>query len=104
MTQAGAQPDPVEERGAPRFPVSFRSVLLECDIFGEHVDIINIARLGFLARTRLIRSSGETLRLHLPDLGTLPAEVVWCANGLLGARFSDPIDERSFDDFLEGLG
>jgi hypothetical protein len=104
MAEAAPVQDVIEDRAAPRFPVSFRSVVLECDMFGEQVDVVNIARLGFLARTRLIRSSGESLRLHLPDLGMLQAEVVWCSNGLLGARFHDPIDERSFADFLEGLG
>jgi hypothetical protein len=93
----------LEQRAATRHTVSFRSVLLECDVFGEHVDVINIARLGFLARTRLHRDTGEELRIHLPDLGTLRADVVWCANGMLGGRFHDAIDERSFTEFLERL-
>jgi hypothetical protein len=89
-----------EQRAAPRYDIALRSVLIECEIFGEHADILNIARLGFLARTRLKRATGTPLKLHLPDLGTLHADVVWCDRGLMGGRFRDPIDERSFHDFL----
>ena len=102
MADAAQQAGYLELRAAQRHPVAFHSVLIECDVLGEHAEIVNIARLGFLARTRLHRKTGETLRIHLPDLGILFADVVWCANGMIGGRFHDAIDDRSFEAFLRG--
>ena len=40
-----------ERRAQPRQSVLFRTVLIDSEIEGEAAEIINIARLGFLART-----------------------------------------------------
>ncbi len=90
-----------ELRAEPRHQVTLHKILIQCAIFGEHGDILNIARLGFLARTRLPRQTGTTVELHLPELGIVTADVVWCSNGLLGGRFHEAIDEDRFAAFLE---
>jgi hypothetical protein len=92
-----------DRRQDPRFDTQFRAVLIESDVFGEQVQIVNIARLGFLATTRLVYESGAEISLQLPILGRASAMVVWCANGLLGGRFHDAIDEQSFGDLLAAL-
>jgi PilZ domain len=92
-----------DRRQDPRFDTKFRAVLIESDVFGKQVQIVNIARMGFLAQTRLSYESGSEISLDLPGLGHVSAMVVWCANGLLGGRFRDAIDEYSFGDFLASL-
>ncbi len=91
----------VDRRQNLRFDTKFRAVLIESDVFGERVEIVNIGRTGFLARTHLSRESGEEISLHLSTLGRANATIVWCANGLIGGRFRDAIDERSFADLID---
>ncbi len=92
-----------DRRQNQRFDTKFRAVLIESEVFGEQVQIVNIARLGFLAETRLAYESGAEISVELPNTGRAHAMVVWCANGLLGGRFYDPIDERSFGALLASL-
>ena len=103
MSEMAPQQDFREQRAAERHPAPFCAILIECDMFGEQSEIVNIARLGFLARTRLMRMTGDALRLHIPDLGVVEAHVVWCANGMFGGRFCAPIDAQGFDRFLATL-
>jgi hypothetical protein len=93
-----------ELRAEPRHEVALRHILMECPVFWEHTGIVNMARLGFLARTRLNRKTGTTVKLHLPDLGIVAADVVWCSGGFLGGRFQAPIDQSQFAAFLEAYG
>jgi PilZ domain len=98
------QPTPYDDqREEPRVDVHFRTVLIESEIFGEQVHIVNIARRGFLARTRSDYETGADISVHLPNVGETPATVVWCANGLIGGRFHDAIEEQDFAELLVRL-
>lgn len=92
-----------DRREQPRHSVLFRTVLIDSEIEGEAVEIINIARLGFLARTSLHLEKESPVQLDMPVVGTVGATVVWCGNGLLGGRFVRPIDEASFSSLLHSL-
>lgn len=92
-----------ERRTDSRYEVGFRTVLIESDVLGEHVEIVNIARLGFLAHSDIHRETGSEIELNLPSVGRLSGNVVWSGNGLLGARFHEPIGERAFNEFLRNL-
>lgn len=96
--------EPADDRRAePRHSVFFRTVLIESEVEGEPTEIINIARSGFLARTQMIREIGSTIALRLPVVGQRDATVTWCGKGLLGGRFTDPIDQASFSGLLASL-
>lgn len=103
MADAALNRHYVEQRSGRRHTVTLRSVLVESATIGEHVDILNIARLGFLARSRLCRKTGQGVRLHLPGLVPIEARVVWCDKRLLGGRFHEPIDEAEFETFLAAI-
>lgn len=92
-----------DRRIDPRYEVGFRTVLIESSLHGEHVEIVNIARLGFLARSETFRETGSEVELNLPHIGHIIGRVVWSANGLLGARFIEPIGEQDFHEFLRNL-
>ncbi len=77
--------------------------MIESEMEGELTEVVNIARTGFLARTQTVRTLGNVIHLRLPALGERNAVVVWCANGLLGGRFIDPIDQESFARLLATL-
>lgn len=90
-------------RTEQRRSVFFRTVLIESEMEGEPAEVVNIARAGFLTRTPVVRTLGTIIRLRLPIVGERNAVVVWCANGLLGGRFDNPIDEDSFARLLGTL-
>lgn len=92
-----------DRREQSRHSVLFRTVLIDSEIEGEAAEIINIARLGFLARTSLQLEKESPVRLDMPVVGAVDATVVWCGNGLLGGRFVRPIDEASFSSLLHSL-
>ena len=92
-----------DRRGQSRHSVLFRTVLIDSEIEGEAVEIVNIARLGFLARTSLERDKESLVHLDMPVIGSVDATVVWCGKGLLGGRFVRPIDEAAFSDLLQSL-
>lgn len=86
-----------------RHSVFFRTVLIESAVDGKPTEIVNIARSGFLAKTDMVQSLGDIVRPRLPIVGQRDAIVVWCANGLLGGRFVDPIEEDGFARLLATL-
>ena len=77
--------------------------MIESELEGEPTEIVNIARTGFLTRTHEVRILGNRIRLRLPVVGERDAVVVWCANGLLGGRFTTPIDPEAFARLLGTL-
>ena len=96
------EPEP-DRRRAERFAVKLGSVLIESKLYAEHAAIINVARLGFLARTRLKYTSGNPISVNFPTLGKLEAMVVWSERGMLGARFHEPVPEVDFARFLKQI-
>jgi hypothetical protein len=83
-----------DRRGEPRYFVDMPSVLLESERISEYVAIINVARLGFLARTMLIYRTGERIAIDLPGVGKVPSRIIWCRKGLVGGQFVRAIDVR----------
>jgi PilZ domain len=84
-----------DRRGDPRYYMDMPAVLLEAERICEHVQIINVARLGFLARTRLVYQTGEHVKLSLPGLGRVPCRIIWCRKGMVGGQFVTPIDPET---------
>ncbi len=92
-----------DRREDQRFAGCFRNVFVESEIFGEYVQIVNLARRGFLARTRVCYKTGAKICIHFPDLGALAATVVWAANWQVGGSFDEPIEEQQFAALLTAL-
>jgi hypothetical protein len=87
-----ARLDDDNRRGDPRYFLDMPSILLESERISEHVQIINIARMGFLAKTRLHYRTGETVTLALPGLGAVPCRIIWCERGMVGGQFEMSIE------------
>lgn len=83
---AGAD-DRVDQRHA-----AFLSAVLIKDGGPEKIEILNIARLGFLARSNQLRETGESIVVQIESIGTCQAHVVWANSDQFGGRFVEPID------------
>jgi hypothetical protein len=84
------QPD---RRNAARFKISEIFAVLESDLFVDSVRVINIGKLGFSARSFIAYPAGTKVSLQIDEYLLMPARVVWCSRGQLGARFEKPLEE-----------
>ena len=84
-----------DRRDDERVFLDLAPALIEGSAMTETVQIVNIARRGFLARSRLIYDCGMRVRLMFPDLPPIACRIVWSGKGMVGARFLEPVDLES---------
>lgn len=65
--------------------------------------VVNISPLGLMARTTQEFAPGTRLRVALPALGTVVAEVRWTLGGRIGCQFAQSIDRASYYTLLAAL-
>jgi hypothetical protein len=53
--------------------------------------VVNISPHGFMARCEAPIVDGDTLRLALPGVGMVPANVRWALGGRIGCQFDRPM-------------
>jgi hypothetical protein len=80
--------DRVEER----LPVCLAAVIINGDARPETIQILNIARLGFLAKAQRPRETGDAIVMRIDRLGTCEAHIIWSNAGQFGGRFVQPVD------------
>jgi hypothetical protein len=85
------QPD---RRNSPRFKVSPIMATLLSDVFIDPVQVINVGRLGFSARSFICYHPGKPVTLSIDGFPEHPSHIVWCSRGTVGARFDNPLDEN----------
>jgi hypothetical protein len=57
----------------------------------EQVLIHNLSTTGLLFESELDLDLGDQIAVELPEVGTVPAEVVWCGDSFYGCEFASPI-------------
>jgi hypothetical protein len=80
------------DRAEPRLPVCLSAVIISGDARPETIQILNIARLGFLAKAQRPRATGDVIVMRIDQLGTYEAHIIWSNAGQFGGRFIDPVD------------
>ena len=92
-----------DQRADVRHEIAGHPMMLTSQYFTEQIVVKNIARLGFLARSRVVYRTGDIVTLHLPHIGAASATIIWQNSGQFGARFHSPIDMALFGSLLQGL-
>lgn len=82
-----------DRRSHARFQVQQLGALLESDVFLDPVQLINIARRGFSARTIITYVPGTRLMLHIDALAPIRCVVAWGSKGQVGGRFETPLPQ-----------
>ena len=77
------------------FKTSFSSHMSSGDIH-----IVNISRLGLMARTKEAIQKSERLILRLPHCGRVEALVRWVEDGRIGTEFVTPVSEQDYAKML----
>jgi hypothetical protein len=86
-----------DDRAEARLPVSLTAVIINDDSQPETIQILNIARLGFLAKARRPRETGEAIVMRIDRLGQCEAHIIWSNAGQFGGRFIHPVDTAAFN-------
>ncbi len=62
--------------------------------------VVNISALGLMARCDAALETGDRMRITLPVVGVVVAEVRWCLGGRLGCQLDQPIPLSDYYDLL----
>lgn len=81
-----------DNRTDQRHAIHLHAVIINEDCRPETIEILNIARLGFLAKATRPRETGEAIELEIDLIGACQAHVVWSNSDQFGGRFVEPID------------
>ena len=93
----------VERRRNERELVYLRTTIRLDDQSRVPVELVNISRTGFMARTDAPLTEETRLHIGLPVAGELSARVVWTLGGRIGAEFRHPIDAASYFTLIASL-
>lgn len=80
------------ERADERLPVCLSAVIVNDDTKPETIQILNIARLGFLAKAQRPRETGDAIVVRIDRLGECEAHIIWSNASQFGGRFMQPVD------------
>ena len=99
MAQALAMPVK-DNRALARDEVHYRARAFGPDAQQVSLLIVNLSALGLMARADLPYAVGQRLRVTLPVVGTVVAEIRWSLGGRLGCELDQPIDLADYYDLL----
>lgn len=92
-----------EQRGAPRDEVYYRTRATRADGASIALLIVNLSAMGLMARCDTDLAAGERLRVTLPGVGTLTAEVRWALGGRIGCELDRMIPLADYYELLAVL-
>jgi PilZ domain len=89
----------IERRKADRAMVALETLM--CDREGRTfgTKILNMSCTGIMAITEAPLCERDPVRIDLPILGWLRADIVWVLGDRVGARFRTPIDRYELEMF-----
>ncbi len=90
----------VDNRAVARDEVHYRARAFGPDARQVSLLIVNLSAMGLMARTDAPYQVGERLRVTLPIVGVVVAEIRWSLGGRIGCEFDWPIDLADYYDVL----
>jgi len=98
-----AQAAITDHRAAARDEVHYRARGMGPDMRPVTLLIVNMSALGLMARCETEFAVGDRLRVSLPVVGTVIAEVRWWLGGRMGCELERAIDLADYYDLLAAL-
>ena len=92
-----------DERSEPRDAVHHRTRAAHPDGRLIPLVIVNTSQSGLMARCDAPCEEGDRLRIDLPQIGHVVAEVRWCLGGRLGCRLERALGLAEYYTLLAGL-
>ncbi len=92
-----------DDRLIGRDEVHYRARAFGPDARQLHLLVVNISALGLMARCDAKYQPGERLRITLPVVGVVVAEIRWVLGGRMGCELERPIDLADYYELLAHL-
>lgn len=92
-----------DRREAPREEVYYRTRAASVTRGSVPIQVVDISAGGFMARTDIDLAPGEKLRVRLPVVGDVAAEVRWALGGRIGCQLDRMIDLAPYLELLGAL-
>lgn len=83
-----------------RDEVHYRAKAFGPDARPLNLLIVNISPHGLMARSEVEYAIGERVRVMLPMIGAVAAEIRWSLGGRLGCQFDQPIDLAAYYELI----
>jgi hypothetical protein len=95
----------IEHRRAPRDEVLYRTRGTAADGRALGIQIVNISPKGLMARCEGFSFAvGDRLRVRLPVVGNVAAEVRWALGGRIGCELDVAIPAIDYPAVIAGMG
>jgi hypothetical protein len=98
-----AQAVTTDDRAITRDEVHYRARATGPDMRPVTLLIVNMSALGLMARCDVEFAVGDRLRVSLPVVGTVIAEVRWWLGGRMGCELERTIDLADYYELLAAL-
>lgn len=92
-----------DDRAEHRDQVHWRARAFGPDARPLSLTIVNLSPHGLMARCDADLAEGTRIRVTLPVIGVVVAEVRWSLGGRLGGRFAQGIDRASYYEMLAAI-
>ena len=101
IKQYEPSPEPLDRE--ERFPVDLVAWLSSPD-GGGPAHVIDVSERGFGARTNVPVPIGSEMRVNLPGIGPVRAQVRWALGGVFGGRFVPRLEQEQVWECLARAG
>ncbi|MEO5867533.1 MAG: PilZ domain-containing protein [Sphingomonas sp.] len=98
-----AQAVTTDNRAIPRDEVHYRARAFGPDAKQLSLLVVNMSAAGLMARCDAAYGIGDRLRINLPIIGTVVAEIRWSLGGRIGCELDRPIGMADYYDVLAAL-
>ncbi|MFZ5793244.1 MAG: PilZ domain-containing protein [Sphingomonas sp.] len=89
-----------DKRALARDEVHYRARAYGPDAQQVSLLIVNLSALGLMARAEVPYGEGDRLRVTLPVVGVVVAEIRWALGGRIGCELDQPIDLADYYEVL----
>ncbi|MEG3177481.1 PilZ domain-containing protein [Sphingomonas sp. RB3P16] len=93
----------MDSRSLVRDEVHYRARAFGPDARQVTLLIVNLSAAGLMARADLPYAVGDRMRVTLPIVGVLVAEIRWSLGGRIGCEFDGPIPLADYYELLATL-
>jgi hypothetical protein len=93
-----------ERRRAERREVALDTLMADREGRTFAVRILNLSGAGFMAQSEWPLCERAPVRVDIPTIGWLRAEIVWVLGDCVGGNFREPIDAEAFATFVKVFG
>jgi hypothetical protein len=93
----------LDDRAMPRDEVHYRARAIGPDSKPISLLIVNMSALGMMARVDTDCPVGGRLKVTLPVVGAISAEIRWSLGGRIGCELDRPIDQATYYGLLAAL-